>query len=72
VRVALDPAELAAHPLRVGLSMEVTVDTADRNGKTLADAPRAQAVAATGVYSALDRDVDERIRRIVRGSLALH
>ncbi|MGM9491072.1 HlyD family secretion protein [Ideonella sp. YS5] len=72
VRVALDPAELAAHPLRVGLSMEVTVDTADRNGKTLADAPRAQAVAATGVYSAIDREVDERIRRIVRGSLSLH
>jgi membrane fusion protein, multidrug efflux system len=71
VRIALDPAELAAHPLRVGLSMEATVDTADRNGKTLADAPRAQAVAATGVYSAIDRDVDERIRRIVRGSLAL-
>jgi membrane fusion protein, multidrug efflux system len=72
VRIALDPAELAAHPLRVGLSMEVTVDTADRNGKTLADVPRAQAVAATGVYSALDREVDERIRRIVRGSLAMH
>ena len=71
VRIALDPAELAAHPLRVGLSMEVTVDTADRNGKTLADAPRAQAVASTGVYSALDRDVDERIRRILRSSLAL-
>jgi membrane fusion protein (multidrug efflux system) len=71
VRIALDPAELAAHPLRVGLSMEVTVDTADRNGKTLADAPRPHAVAATGVYSALDRDVDERIRRILRSSLAL-
>ena len=27
VRVQLDPAELAAHPLRVGLSMNVTVDT---------------------------------------------
>ncbi|HVY86977.1 MAG TPA: HlyD family efflux transporter periplasmic adaptor subunit [Caulobacterales bacterium] len=27
VRVALDPAELAAHPLRVGLSMEATIDT---------------------------------------------
>jgi membrane fusion protein (multidrug efflux system) len=66
VRIALDPAELAEHPLRVGLSMEVTVDTAERGGKTLADAPRAQAVAATGVYEALDREVDERIRRIVK------
>lgn len=71
VRIALDPAELAAHPLRVGLSMEVTVDTAERGGKTLADAPRAQAVAATGVYEALDREVDERIRRIVRASVSL-
>ena len=28
VRIALDPAELRAHPLQVGLSMEVTIDTA--------------------------------------------
>ncbi|HVZ99616.1 MAG TPA: HlyD family efflux transporter periplasmic adaptor subunit [Caulobacterales bacterium] len=27
VRITLDPAELAAHPLRVGLSMEATIDT---------------------------------------------
>jgi membrane fusion protein (multidrug efflux system) len=26
VRIRLDPAELAAHPLRVGLSMNTTVD----------------------------------------------
>ncbi len=28
VRIALDPAELRAHPLRVGLSMKATIDTA--------------------------------------------
>lgn len=28
VRIALDPAELAAHPLKVGLSMTATIDTA--------------------------------------------
>jgi membrane fusion protein (multidrug efflux system) len=72
VRIALDPKELNAHPLRVGLSMEVAVDTSERDGKTLAEAPRAQAVAATNVYNALDREVDERVRRIVRGSLGLH
>ncbi|HZG31798.1 MAG TPA: HlyD family efflux transporter periplasmic adaptor subunit, partial [Sphingopyxis sp.] len=27
VRIALDPQELKAHPLRVGLSMEATIDT---------------------------------------------
>lgn len=31
VRIALDPKELKAHPLRVGLSMEATIDT--RGGK---------------------------------------
>ncbi|MCI4589519.1 HlyD family efflux transporter periplasmic adaptor subunit [Sphingobium sp. BYY-5] len=30
VRIGLDPRELAAHPLRVGLSMTVTVDTSAR------------------------------------------
>lgn len=30
VRIALDPKELRAHPLRVGLSMDATVDTRDR------------------------------------------
>ncbi len=66
VRIALDPAELAAHPLRVGLSMEVTVDTADQGGPVLADATRPTTVAATGVFEAPDRDVEDRIRRIVR------
>ncbi|TWB11591.1 membrane fusion protein (multidrug efflux system) [Nitrospirillum amazonense] len=35
VRVVLDPSELAVHPLRVGLSMNVTIDTApaDAAGK---------------------------------------
>jgi membrane fusion protein (multidrug efflux system) len=27
VRVQLDPAQLKAHPLRVGLSMSATIDT---------------------------------------------
>ncbi|WP_260582070.1 efflux RND transporter periplasmic adaptor subunit [Sphingopyxis sp. PET50] len=31
VRIALDPKELQAHPLRVGLSMEATIDTRGRN-----------------------------------------
>lgn len=30
VRVALDPKELASHPLRVGLSMEAKIDVADK------------------------------------------
>ena len=33
VRVALDPKELARHPLRVGLSMEATIDVSGKNAK---------------------------------------
>ncbi len=35
VRIALDPENLKTNPLRVGLSMDVTVDTANRDGKVL-------------------------------------
>ena len=33
VRIALDPKELAAHPLRVGLSTDVTIDTHQRSDR---------------------------------------
>ena len=35
VRITLDPKELAAHPLRIGLSTTVTVDTSHGEGATL-------------------------------------
>ncbi|QBH97309.1 multidrug efflux MFS transporter periplasmic adaptor subunit EmrA [Limnobaculum zhutongyuii] len=40
VRIELDQQQVAQHPLRIGLSMEVTVDTADQNGLVLAEKPR--------------------------------
>ncbi|RXZ36160.1 HlyD family efflux transporter periplasmic adaptor subunit [Oxalobacteraceae bacterium CAVE-383] len=46
VRIALDPKELKDHPLRIGLSTVVTVDTHDRSGAILG-AP----MPATPVYS---------------------
>lgn len=39
VRIALDAEQVANHPLRVGLSTVVTVDTHDRSGSTLPAAP---------------------------------
>lgn len=50
VRIALDPKELAAHPLRVGLSMEVSVDTADSKGPAVAQAPVAHAPVAQAAH----------------------
>jgi membrane fusion protein (multidrug efflux system) len=69
VRITLDPRELAEHPLRVGLSMEVVVDVADASGPMLAKAPREQAVAQTAVFDALLRDADAEVRRIIAANL---
>jgi len=69
VRVALDPEQLARHPLRVGLSMTATVDVREQGGKTLADAPRANALTTTPVFATQDAGADEAVRRIVAANL---
>ena len=51
VRISLDPKELEKHPLRIGLSTSVKVDTHDRNGAVLATAPATKPVAETDVYA---------------------
>jgi membrane fusion protein (multidrug efflux system) len=65
VRIALDPQQLAAHPLRVGLSMDATVDVTHKGGKTLADAPSATAATQTQVYAALDEGANAEVRRVI-------
>ena len=68
VRISLDAKEVAQNPLRVGLSMNVTVDVADENGRSVSDTPRTQAqgaVASTTVYDSLQHDADAEVARIV-------
>jgi membrane fusion protein (multidrug efflux system) len=72
VRIEMQPDELAAHPLRVGLSMTATVDVADTSGKALADAPRGQPVASTVVFDDLSSHADERVRQIIAANGAPH
>ena len=50
VRIAMEPSELAEHPLRIGLSMHVTVDVHDASGSQLAPAPRREPVLTTSAY----------------------
>jgi len=69
VRVALDAAQLTQNPLRVGLSMEATVDVSNRDGKMLADAPRAAALVQTTVYASLDSGAAEEVRKIVAANI---
>ncbi|KVC30991.1 hemolysin secretion protein D [Burkholderia pseudomultivorans] len=65
VVIALEPQELAAHPLRVGLSMRVTVDTHDRNGHALDSEPPTPAVA-TRVHDGVASEADAAVAAIVR------
>jgi membrane fusion protein (multidrug efflux system) len=65
VRIALDPEELAKHPLQVGLSMEVKVDTHDRGGSRLPRASQRKVADATAVFGQLDREAAERVRAII-------
>ena len=55
VVIALDARDLAAHPLRVGLSMRATVDTHDRNGHALDSEPPTPAVS-TRVHDGVASD----------------
>jgi membrane fusion protein (multidrug efflux system) len=65
VRVALDAKEVAANPLRVGLSMEATVDVTQQDGKTVADAARTTTTVQTDVYAMLDERATAEINRII-------
>jgi len=61
VRIALNPGELAKHPLRLGLSVDVDVNTSDRSGSLLGHEAR-QAFATRPSDSP---DVEAAIDRIV-------
>lgn len=61
VRIALDAQQLAQHPLRIGLSMNVVVDTSERGGPALAQAPRQQPLVQTQVYATPDAALEARI-----------
>lgn len=65
VRVALDPHELAAHPLRIGLSTRARVDVRDDSGPQLAQSPRTEPVLSTDIYQIDTREITARIAQIV-------
>ncbi|HMN76997.1 MAG TPA: HlyD family efflux transporter periplasmic adaptor subunit [Burkholderiaceae bacterium] len=71
VRIELDPKDLAAHPLRVGLSMVATVDVRDQTGKSVADVPRISPASHTSVFTNQDADgaADAAVERIIAAQL---
>ena len=65
VRIALDPKEVASHPLRVGLSMEAKVDVSQTGGRMLADASRPSVSTQTTVFDQVNRQADAEVRKII-------
>ena len=65
VRIALDASELAAHPLRIGLSTVVTIAVRDASGPQLAQAPPQEPVLATGAFDVDRSEIRARIEKII-------
>ncbi len=65
VRIALDPRELAAHPLQIGLSMQADVDTHQREGERLPQVAQVTSPSATDVYEAVEGAAQSRVRSII-------
>ena len=65
VRIALEGRELAAHPLRIGLSTNASVDIHDDSGPQLAPAPRQEPVLTTSAYDIDRREITARIAQII-------
>jgi membrane fusion protein (multidrug efflux system) len=66
VRIALDPRELAEHPLRVGLSTRARVDVHDVSGHILAKSARREPVLATNAYDIDRQEIQTRIAHIIQ------
>jgi membrane fusion protein (multidrug efflux system) len=65
VRIALDRKELDAHPLQIGLSMKVDVDTHDRSAGRLARVERKTPAYETTAFTSADPQTDARIEQII-------
>ncbi|PRZ22751.1 membrane fusion protein (multidrug efflux system) [Paraburkholderia eburnea] len=63
VRIALDPADLEKHPLRIGLSMQVDVSIKDDTGSQLGNAQNT--VYQTDVFEKYGDEADAEIARII-------
>ncbi|OIQ72460.1 multidrug export protein EmrA [mine drainage metagenome] len=67
VRIGLDAAQLAAHPLRVGLSMTADVDISNTGGPTLALTPAADATVLPAALR--DEAADKLVQQVIAANL---
>jgi membrane fusion protein (multidrug efflux system) len=65
VVISIDPEDLAAHPLRIGLSMRVRVDTHERDGHLL-DSETPLAALATRVHDGIANEAQAAAEKVIR------
>ncbi|SFH65668.1 membrane fusion protein, multidrug efflux system [Collimonas sp. OK307] len=66
VRISLDPKDLETHPLRIGVSMDVSVDVAQTEGTSLtAGTARTAPAYTTDVFDKSGQEADARIASII-------
>jgi membrane fusion protein (multidrug efflux system) len=75
IRIALDQKQLAAHPLKLGLSMHVAVDTRDSSGPVAVGSISTRAAYQTDVFDRELELADQLVQRIIAangGAAATH
>jgi len=65
VRVALDPRELAQHPLQIGLSMKAYVNVHDDSGQRLPQVATNDHDYSTDVFQSVAAQADEAVHQII-------
>jgi membrane fusion protein (multidrug efflux system) len=68
VRIALDPRELARHPLQIGLSMKAYVDVRDAGGQRLPEVASNDRDDSTTVFQSVAAKADATVRRIIEAN----
>jgi membrane fusion protein (multidrug efflux system) len=66
VRISIDAEQLKQHPLRIGLSMLVSVDTHNREGKSLSQLAQSKILYETQAYSSDINEANKLIDKILQ------
>ncbi|HMC14343.1 MAG TPA: HlyD family efflux transporter periplasmic adaptor subunit [Albitalea sp.] len=69
VRVELDAGQVAAHPLRVGLSMEAKVDVAEQTGQPLTSTAAARSSSSTKAFEPQNGAADRMVHDIIAANI---
>jgi membrane fusion protein (multidrug efflux system) len=65
VRIALDPHELAANPLQIGLTMKAEVNVHNGSGVRLPQLASNKVAYSTDVFHSTDESADARVQAII-------